>query len=206
MFVIPNVDNHSIGKIDGDTTYEGGNVQRCCRSLWTSGQGVSVEKRRVWCPLLSLSHVVYPVGADWQWWQNDRPPSRNILFGLVTTDLQYLKVRSKKWDFVNTNLSLKEYNVLDSKQSLVEATKNTRREWRRPDLVDPNRTAHEGRPKRIMESNMGEEIIVIVRAELSLLWKNSRENSDVFMSHNIGQWILRYRHKERHESNRISWS
>lgn len=58
--------------------------------------------------------------------------------------------------------------MLDSKQSLVEATKNTRREWR-PDLVDPNRTAHEGRPKRIMESNMGEKIIVIVRAELSLL-------------------------------------
>lgn len=47
-------------------------------------------------PLLSLSHVVYAVGADWQWWQNDRPPSRNILFGLVTTDLQYFKVRSKK--------------------------------------------------------------------------------------------------------------
>ena len=59
--------------------------------------------------------------------------------------------------------------MLDSKQSLVEATKNTRGEWRRPDFVDSNRTAHEGRPKRIMESNMGEEIIVISRAELSLL-------------------------------------
>ena len=83
--------------------------------------------------------------------------------------------------------------------------KGMRREGKRPNLVDSNRTAHERRPKRIMgERDYGRENGRNYQRRMSILWTNSRKNSHVFMSHNVrwpGDLQVQAQREVRKQSN-----